>query len=267
MVQIHLLIPCSRSLVVKHPSYTRHSPQIRERRWFESTREYQFKGISNNMLHLVISIPRSGSNSLCKFLSGQHNALNLYEPITDHRNLQNELTKPIGLIIKDLLVKSEKQNIVAKFHIDHLLLLFPENKNMLVELFSKSKLYYCFRLNFVEQIKSIQGITKTGVCDERFDKSTIMITAADANNIALKLVKEISIMGEWYKTFNGELNVLENMSETYTNSSFDRYNDVYTYMYESQDTENFINQKVDVLEIFNRGNSIYSLVRDVAQSG
>lgn len=36
---------CLRSLVVKHPSYTRHSPQIRERRWFESTRRYQLAAL------------------------------------------------------------------------------------------------------------------------------------------------------------------------------------------------------------------------------
>ena len=36
-----LPIYSSCSLVVKHPAYTRHCLQIRERRWFESTREDQ----------------------------------------------------------------------------------------------------------------------------------------------------------------------------------------------------------------------------------
>lgn len=212
------------------------------------------------MLHLVISIPRSGSNSLCKFLSTQHSAINMFEPVTDNRDSQSELTTSISLIVKDLLTKSSQQNIVAKFHIDHLLLLFPQDKNILVDLFSKSKLYYCLRLNFAEQIKSMQGITKTGICDERFDKSNLMITGADANNIALKLVNEIGIMGEWYKSFNGELKVLENMSETYSNNGFSRYNDTYSFIYDSEHTKKFVEQPVDVLEIFNRGNGLYSLV-------
>ena len=212
------------------------------------------------MLHLVISIPRSGSNSLCKSLSVQHNAFNVYEPVSDHRDSQNELTTSISLIIKDLLAKSSQQDIVAKFHIDHLLLLFPQNKNILVDLFNKSKLYYCLRLNFAEQIKSMQGINKTGVCDQRVDKSTQMITGADANSIALKLVNEISIMGEWYKSFNGELKVLERMSETYSNGGFGRYTDTYSFIYDSEHTKKFVEQPVDVLEIFNNGNRLYSLV-------
>ena len=190
----------------------------------------------------------------------QHNAFNMFEPVTDNRDSQNELTTSISLIIKDLLAKSSQQDIVAKFHIDHLLLLFPQNKNILIDLFSKSKLYYCLRLNFAEQIKSMQGINKTGVCDQRVDKSTQMITGSDASSIALKLVNEISIMGEWYKEFNGELKVLERMSETYSNGGFGRYTDTYSFIYDSAYTREFIEQPVDVLEIFNRGNRLYSLV-------
>jgi hypothetical protein len=140
--------------------------------------------------------------------------------------------------------------------------LFPENKNLLVELFTKSKLYYCLRLNFAEQIKSTHGINITGICDQRTNKSTMMITGADANRMTATLTNEIGIMGEWYKDFNGELKVLEAVSKTYDSNDFGRYLDTYSFIYDSPHTKQFVEQIVDVLEIFNRGNRSYSLNGD-----
>ena len=67
-------------------------------------------------------------------------------------------------------------------------------------------------------------------------------------------------MGEWYKDFNGELRVLEAVSKTYDSNDFGRYLDTYSFVYDSTFTQQFVEQHVDVLEIFNRGNSLYSLI-------
>ena len=211
------------------------------------------------MLHLVISTPRSGSNALCKLLAQEHSAVNLYEPVTDHRDKDNELTTPIELIVKQTLSMAKDKHVVAKFHIDHLMLMYPQNINVIRELFSLSKLYYCFRLNFSEQIKSIYGIKKTSVCDERSEMASLFMTGHDAKTIASALAEETSIMGEWYKEFNGEICILEKKSETYFVNGFSKYKDTYNYTYDSANTKQFVEQSVDVLEIFNKGNPLYKI--------
>ena len=219
------------------------------------------------MLHLIISTPRSGSNSLCRLLAGQYSATNLYEPVTDHRNKDNELTTPITLIVKQLIERAKTEDVVAKFHVNHLLMLYPQDINVINDLFSNSKLYYCFRLNFTDQVKSIHGITETGICDARTDHKNLNFTGAAAKHIVNDLINEISIMGEWYKSFSGELCVLENKKETYSVNGFTKYNDTYSYTYDSAFTQTFVEQHVDVLEVFNKGNTLYKLFRGVRQSG
>ena len=212
------------------------------------------------MLHLIISTPRSGSNSLCKFLAMQHTAFNMYEPVTDNRGFDNELLKPIEQIVKETLTLSKISNTVVKFHIDHLLMLYPHNASLIVELLKSAKLYYCLRLNFAEQLKSIAGIKQTGMCDSRTSRETIHLIGPQSLDILTTLVNEISVMGEWFKSFPGELIILENMNDSYSKYQLHRYDDTYSYTYDSTFTQQFVEQHVDVLEIFNRDNSLYSLI-------
>ena len=211
------------------------------------------------MLHLVISTPRSGSNSLCRFLELEHNAVNLYEPITDNRGFDNELLKPIEQIVKETLALSKISNTVAKFHIDHLLMLYPHNASLIVELLKSAKLYYCLRLNFVEQIKSIAGIKQTGVCDSRTNRETIHLTGPLSLDISMTLIEEISILGEWFKSFPGELIILENMNDSYSKYQLHRYDDTYNYTYDSTFTQQLVEEDIDVLEVFNKGNPLYKI--------
>lgn len=44
---------CPHSLMVEHPLYTRHSPQIREQSWFESRWGYQIMPVITQPLKLV----------------------------------------------------------------------------------------------------------------------------------------------------------------------------------------------------------------------
>jgi len=211
------------------------------------------------MLHLVISTPRSGSNSLCRFLELEHSAVNLYEPVTDNRGFDNELLKPIEQIVKETLALSKISNTVAKFHIDHLLMLYPHNASLIGELLKSAKLYYCLRLNFTEQLKSIAGIKQTSICDSRTNRETIHLTGPQSLDILTILVNEISVMGEWFKSFPGELIILENMNDSYSKYQLHRYDDTYSYTYDSTFTQQFVEQHVDVLEEFNKGNPLYKI--------
>jgi hypothetical protein len=214
------------------------------------------------MLHLVLSTPRSGSNSLCKFLELEHNAINLYEPVTDNRSADNDLLKPIEQIVKETLALSRISTTVAKFHVDHLLLLYPHKIDLIIELLKSSKIYYCLRLDFSDQIKSIAGIKHTGICDTRSKPETIDITGLLSLDISLALSLEISIMGEWFKHFPGQLAILEDMEGSYSKYRLNRYDDIYNYTYDSANTKQFVEQYVDVLEIFSKGNPIYKIFGD-----
>ena len=258
MVRAHLLIPRSLSLAVKHPAYIRHCLQIRERHRFESCREYQFKCISNCMLHLVISTPRSGSNALCRYLHQQTGAVNLYEIISDHYDLNGNLSKDIVFIFKKIMERSITEDLIVKCHIDHLMLLYPQHLDLLDRFLKQSTIYYCVRLNLADQLKSFISVERTGAFDHRDQHQTISISGSDALRIYSKILLEIGIQGELYKHYPGELMLLEEMSDDYKNSFSKKYNEVYTYSYDSEYTRKLVERPVNILEVFNKGNSLYS---------
>lgn len=258
MVRVHLLTPRSLSLAVKHPAYIRHCLQIRERHRFESCREYQFKSINRLMLHTVISTNRSGSNTLCKYLSRMLNAVNLLEPITDSRDSNGYAN--IERIIKDIIVRSKHTDIVAKFHIDHLLELYPTKMDVIIELLESSRRYYSIRENLSEQVKSVYAIEKTNVFDARFKTQHLTITSDRALHISSSLTLYVGAMGEWFKQFPGKLCVLEVMSPMYTKAGLEKYADVYTFDYDSENTKRFVEQNINLKYYFEQGNPLYSLV-------
>ena len=210
------------------------------------------------MLHTVISTNRSGSNTLCKYLSQRYNADNLLEPITDSRDALGYVN--IERVIKDIIARSKHTDIVAKFHIDHLLELYPNKMDVIVDLFKSSKLYYSIRENLSEQVKSIIAIEETNVCDARFKPEHFIVTSSRALHISSTLTLYVGAMGEWYKKFPGKLFILEIMSPIYTKVGLEKYADIYTFDYDSENTKRFVEQDINLKYYFDQGNPLYSLV-------
>ena len=211
------------------------------------------------MIHLVISTPRSGSNALCRYLQSKTGSTNLYEVITDYMDSHSRVNKDIVSIVDNLLEKSMKEDIVAKCHVEQLLLLYPQHADVLDKFLKSAKLYYCLRANLTDQIKSFRGIEITGICDQRANKQNILITGEDALRIRTKILLETEIQGEIFKQYPGEVAVLENMSSEYSAKGSGKYSDTYSYSYDSFYTQQYVEQTVDLLEVFNRGNSLYSI--------
>lgn len=258
MVRVHLLTPRSLSLAVKHPAYIRHCLQIRERHRFESCREYQFKAINIIMLYTVISTNRSGSNTLCKYLAKKFGAVNLLEPVTDSRDADGNVD--VERIVFDIINQSRSTDIVAKFHVEHLLELYPKKLDVIVNLLKTSKRYYSLRQNFTEQVRSVYAIEQTNLCDTRFKKEEFTLTSDRALGISTALVLHIGIMGEWFKQFPGKLIILEDMSDVYTKAGFGKYADVYKFDYDSENTQKFVERDINLKYYFEQGNPLYSLV-------
>jgi hypothetical protein len=214
------------------------------------------------MLHTVISTNRSGSNVLCRYIAKKFNTVNLYEPVTDSRDENGCLTIDVDKIIYDLIDRSTKENIVAKFHIDHLLLLYPKNSNAIVDLLKASKKYYSLRSSLAQQIISIHAIKNTDTCDIRSKKIDFLITGENARDIAVPLIFYISVMGEWYKQFPGKLIILEDMSDAYVKEGFEKYSDVYKFKFDNEQTRKFVEQSLNANEYFIQGNKFFSLIGD-----
>jgi hypothetical protein len=214
------------------------------------------------MLHTVISTNRSGSNVLCRYLAKKFDAVNLYEPVTDSRDKNGCLNIGVDEIIYDLIDRATKENIVAKFHIDHLLLLYPKNSKAIVDLLKASKKYYCLRSSIAQQLVSIHAIKNTNTCDIRSKKIEFLITGENARDIAATLIFYISVMGEWYKQFPGKLVILEDMSDAYTKEGLEKYSNVYTFKFDNEQTRKFVEQSVNSNDYFIQGNKFFSLIGD-----
>ena len=172
------------------------------------------------------------------------------------------MTIDVDKIIYDLIDRSTKENIVAKFHIDHLLLLYPKNSNAIVDLLKASKKYYSLRASLAQQIISIHAIKNTDTCDIRSEKKDFLITGENARDIAVPLIFYISVMGEWYKQFPGKLIILEDMSDAYVKEGFEKYSDVYTFKFDNEQTRKFVEQSLNANEYFIQGNKFFSLIGD-----
>jgi hypothetical protein len=212
------------------------------------------------MLHTVISTQRSGSNVLCKYLSNKFNTVNLLEPVTDSRDESGVITVDVDQTIYNIIERSKKEDIVAKFHIEHLMEIYPSRVEAIIELLNCSERYYCIRRSLSDQILSIHGIKQTNACDERFKKMDFTITGKDATGIVMPIVFHLGIMGEWYKQFPGKLVVLEDMSDVYTAAGFAKYADVYTFSFDNEHTEKFVKCQITSQDYFNQGNKLFSLV-------
>ena len=214
------------------------------------------------MLHTVISTNRSGSNVLCRYLAKKFDAVNLYEPVTDSRDKNDCLNIGVDEIIYDLIDRATKENIVAKFHIDQLLLLYPKNSKAIVDLLKASEKYYCLRSSIAQQLVSLPTIKKTNICDIRSKKIELIITGENARDIAATLIFHISVMGEWYKQFPGKLVILEDMSDAYTKEGLKKYSNVYTFKFDNEQTRKFVEQSVNSNDYFMQGNKFFSLIGD-----
>lgn len=219
-------------------------------------------GKLSSMLHLVISTPRSGSNSLCRYIQQVTGAKNLYEVITDARDEHNNLVSDPAAVIKQLLQQSQNLDLVVKCHVDHLMMLYPQRMDVLHQLLTSAKLYYCLRLNLLEQIKSTIGIEFTGVCDHRTATTNILIRGQDALRIYSKILLETSIQGELYKYYPGDIMILEHMSSKYAEADLasNKYNDIYCFTYDSEYTKTLVEQKINVKSVFEQGNSLYRFI-------
>jgi hypothetical protein len=210
------------------------------------------------MLHTVISTNRSGSNTLCKYLAKKFGAVNLLEPVTDARDAEGNVD--VERVVIDIINQSKHTDIVAKFHVEHLLELYPSKVDVLLNLLKTSKRYYSLRQNFSEQVKSVYAIEQTNICDARTNKQKFTLTSDRAFGISTALVLHIGIMGEWFKQFPGKLIILEDMSDAYTKSGFEKYADVYEFDYDTENTQRFVERDINLKYYFDQGNPLYSLV-------
>lgn len=222
------------------------------------------------MLHLIISTPRSGSNSLCRYLNRNiAGSKNLFEVITDftfNNSTSTKNTEDVIQLLKNLMKRSSNEDLIVKCHVEQLLSFYPQHVDFLDNFLKTAKLYYCLRLNLSQQIKSICGIQSTGICDRRTEKNNIFITGQNAFYMCSKTILQVGIQGELYKHYPGDLMILEEMTNKYAENDLTlssvKYDDTYSFTYDSIYTQKFVEQQVDVLAIFNNGNSLYTIFGD-----
>jgi hypothetical protein len=214
------------------------------------------------MLHLVISTPRSGSNSLCRYIGATTGAKNLYEIIGSGTDKYGNLTGNPTEIIKNILSQSRRVDLVVKCHIEHIMLLYPQELDLIQQLFLSAKLYYCVRLNLSDQIKSTFGIELTNVCDQGGGSGNILIKGQTALRVFSDIVHHVSIMGELYKYYPGDIMILEEQSGIYAQSAADsgKYNNKYYFSYDSVYTHMLVERKIDIMKVFKQGNSSYAFI-------
>jgi len=212
-----------------------------------------------NMLHTVIYTHRSGSTTSAKKIAEHSNAQYLGEVMHPYRREPNVEIHVNQL--QEILSLAQYKDIVVKFHVIDLLKFYNFSVNILKDIFLKSdKIYYPIRIDYKAQIISQMIADKTQQWSENraIDKK-IILNDSDIPKYTENLINQISIQGQWYKTFSGELLILENQI----------YDPYPRYEYEFRGLKSFLQKKndkislfdnIDVLTIFENGNSKYNII-------
>jgi LPS sulfotransferase NodH len=202
------------------------------------------------MLYTIIANPRSGSTSAAKEIANELGVHNLNEIMHGYRH--NTTSEERIARVIEVLAMSRNKDILIKFHVEDLVMIHEYSVNLLKEVFKRSsKLYYTVRLDYKSQIISQILAQKTNYWGRNRNTDEVVVLEADQiPKYNDKLINMLSIQGEWFKAFPGKLLVLENR-ESNPYPKFQFKFEEFDYLNRFQD--------IDVLAIFNEGNSRYTL--------
>lgn len=212
------------------------------------------------MLHIIIFIGRSGSTTFSYELANKFNAKLLGEIMHSYRKDDAiSYAQKFNDIVSMLISLSHNENVVVKFHIYDILRVFNCSRDNIRQLFQMStKLYYLIRLDYKTQIISQMIADKTNQWSRNRDTSKVIVLAEEKiPRYTRELIQLLSIQGEWFKKFPGELLILESTG----NNPYPKYNFEFKGIKSFLKKKNFdyltLFQDIDVLTIFNNGNSKY----------
>lgn len=165
------------------------------------------------------------------------------------------------LHLHEIMSLAQNRDIVVKFHVVDLIRFYNFSINILKDIFIRSsKLYYTIRLDYKAQIISQMIALKTQQWSENRDvHQKIILNDSEIPKFTENLIHQISIQGEWFKTFPGDLLILEDQI----------YNPYPKYEFEFRGIKSFLQQKnskislfddIDILSVFHNGDSKYHVV-------
>jgi len=211
------------------------------------------------MLYTIISNPRSGSTSAAGTIADELGVLNLGEVMLEHRN--NSSSEEYIARVNEILCMSQNKDILIKLHVTDLLRIYHYSVDLLKEVFKQSsKLYYTVRLDYKSQVVSQMIARKTLNWGRNRDTTEVIILEEDQiPEYTARLTNLLSIQGEWFKVFPGELLTLENRDD----DPYPKYQFRFKGLKSFSKKENFdyptLFRDIDVLAVFNEGNSRYTL--------
>lgn len=165
------------------------------------------------MLTLIISTPRSGSNTFAKSLKGEiwipedHPGYNKHYELFNFKPLTVDTDKLITFyhtMLLDYLEKNTSKNIIVK------VLVNTVNSNVLKSLIKHSSIiYHTVRLDYAAQLKSLVCAKKQNKWLERVDTSSVVIEQQDINNNHTYLTQCIKDHSKIYSMYGGLIEPLE----------------------------------------------------------
>jgi hypothetical protein len=211
------------------------------------------------MLYTIIYIHRSGSASAAHKISNELGTQDLGEIMHGYRTNPN--SKEYIARVNEILSMSQNEDILIKLHVLDLVRIYEYSVDLVKEIFKQSsELYYTIRLDYKSQIISQMISDKTRNWSGNRD-TTKVITLKDEKipGYIANLTNCLSIQGEWFKVFPGELLVLENRdSAPYPKYQF-RFNGIKSFLNKEKLDYHALFPDIDVLDIFNKGNIKYTL--------
>lgn len=165
------------------------------------------------MLTLIISTPRTGSNTFAKSLNGEvwipegHPGHNKHYELFNFKPLVN--THNLALLyysmLLDYVVQNPTKNIIVKVLVDTV------SPNILNSLIKKSTIiYHTVRIDYISQLKSLICANKQNKWLERYSSSTISITQDDIDKNHVYLSNVIKTHSDIYLKYGGQIYPLEN---------------------------------------------------------
>lgn len=165
------------------------------------------------MLTLIISTPRSGSNTFAKSLDGEiwipeghpghnlHYELFNFKPLTDLDNLASLYYS----MLLDYINQNPTKNIIVK------VLVNTVSSHILKSLIKKATvIYHTVRLDYNSQLKSLICAKKQNKWLERPSSSSVSITQEDIDSNHEYLSNSIKTHSTIYLEYGGEIHTLEN---------------------------------------------------------